>query len=75
MEILYKRSLDRTLLRCLDQTKIKNALQEVHKGICVTHANGHIMTRQKRRFGYFWMTMERDCIEYIRKYHKCYHLL
>ncbi|XP_073261097.1 uncharacterized protein [Populus alba] len=29
------------------------------------------MARQMQRSGYFWMTMEKDCIDYVRKCHKC----
>ena len=70
-EILYKRSFNGTLLRCLDEIEAKVALQEIHEGICATHASGHMMTRQLQRSGYFWMTMEKDCIDYVRKCHKC----
>ena len=49
-EILYRRSFDGTLLRCLDEKEIGQALKEVHKGICATHANGHMMARQMQRF-------------------------
>ncbi|XP_073268737.1 uncharacterized protein [Populus alba] len=34
-------------------------------------ANGHMMARQMQRAGYFWLTMEKDCIEFVRKCHKC----
>ncbi|XP_034903466.1 uncharacterized protein [Populus alba] len=48
-EILYKKSSDGTLLRCLDEVEAKNALQEVHEGICLTHASRHIMARKIQR--------------------------
>jgi hypothetical protein len=70
-EILYKRSFDGTLLRCLNENEIEQALKEIHEGICATHANGHTMAKQIQRSGYFWLTMERDCIDYVRKCHKC----
>ncbi|KAG5233085.1 RNA-directed DNA polymerase (Reverse transcriptase), Ribonuclease [Salix suchowensis] len=70
-EVLYKRSSDGTLLRCLDGVEARNALREVHEGICSTHASGHMMARKIQRFGYFWMTLEKDCIDYVRKCHKC----
>nr|XP_034920866.1 uncharacterized protein LOC118053664 [Populus alba] len=70
-EILYKRSFDGTLLRCLNEIDAKNALREVHEGICSTHANGHMIARKIQRAGYFWMTLEKDCIDYVRKCHKC----
>jgi len=47
-EILY-RSFNGTLLRCLDEIEAKVALQEIHEGICATHANGHMMARQMQR--------------------------
>ncbi|XP_039056854.1 LOW QUALITY PROTEIN: uncharacterized protein LOC120199967, partial [Hibiscus syriacus] len=70
-ETLYKKSLDQVLLRCVDAKEAKLILEEVHEGICGTHANGHVMARQIMRFGYYWSTMETDCINYARKCHKC----
>jgi len=70
-EILYKRSFDGTLLRCLNETDARSTLQEVHEGICSIHASGHMVARKIQRAGYFWMTLEKDCIDYVRKCHKC----
>jgi hypothetical protein len=44
-EILYKRSFNETLLRCLNEKEAKQALQQVHERICATHTNRHIMIR------------------------------
>ncbi|KAA3467489.1 RNA-directed DNA polymerase (Reverse transcriptase), Ribonuclease H [Gossypium australe] len=46
-------------------------LEEVHEGICGTHANGFTMARHIMRFGYDWSTMEGDCINYAKRCHKC----
>ena len=70
-EILYKRSFDGTLLRCLNEADARKALREVHEGICSTHASGHMIARKIQRAGYFWMTLEKDCIDYVKKCHKC----
>ncbi|KAG8499177.1 hypothetical protein CXB51_005550 [Gossypium anomalum] len=70
-EILYKRSKDQVLLRCVDAVESKKILEEVHEGVCGTHANGFTMARQIMRFGYYWSTMEGDCINYAKKCHKC----
>lgn len=53
MKILYKRSFDETLLRYLDEAEAMNTLWEVHKGICSTYANGHMMTRKIQMADYF----------------------
>nr|XP_012466145.1 unnamed protein product [Gossypium raimondii] len=70
-DILYKRGKDQVLLRCVDAVEAKEILEEVHEGICGTHANGFTMARQIMRFGYYWSTMEGDCINYAKKCHKC----
>ncbi|KAG8498038.1 hypothetical protein CXB51_007111 [Gossypium anomalum] len=70
-EILYKRRKDQVLLRCVDAVEAKQILEEVHEGVCGTHANGFTMARQIMRFGYYWSTMEGDCINYAKKCHKC----
>ncbi|KAK5845120.1 hypothetical protein PVK06_001274 [Gossypium arboreum] len=70
-EILYKRRKDQVLLRCVDAIKAKKILEEVHEGVCRTHANGFTMARQIMRFRYYWSTIEGDCISYVKKCHKC----
>ncbi|XP_052487975.1 uncharacterized protein LOC128041716 [Gossypium raimondii] len=44
-EVLYKRRKDQVLLRCVDVVEAKKILEEVHEGICGTHANGFTMAR------------------------------
>ena len=43
----------------------------IHEGVYGTHASGHVMARQIMRVEYYWMTLENDCISYVKKYHKC----
>ena len=70
-EILYKRSQDGTLLRCVETREAQRITRDVHEGICGTHANGHMMARKIMRSGFYWSTMETDCIAYVRKCLKC----
>lgn len=70
-EILYKRRKDQVLLRCVDAVETKKILEEVHEGVCRTNANGFMMARKIMRFGYYWTTMEGDCVNYAKRCHKC----
>ena len=70
-EVFYKKSKDQILLRCVDVSEAKKIVHEIHEGVCGAHASGHVMARQIMRVGYYWMTLENDCINYIRKCHKC----
>ncbi|XP_027177879.1 uncharacterized protein K02A2.6-like [Coffea eugenioides] len=46
-------------------------MKEVHSGICGSHMNGHLLAKKIMRTGYFWLTMEHDCVDFVRKYVKC----
>ena len=58
-EILYKKGKDQILLRCVDAPEAWHIIAEVHKGIYGTHANGHKMSRQIMKAGYYWLTLEK----------------
>lgn len=70
-EVLCKRNHDMVFLRCVNANEANDIMREVHDGICGTHANGHMMSKQIIRAGYYWLTMESDCIKYARGCHKC----
>ena len=69
--LMAKKSKDQILLRCVDADEAKKIVHKIHEGVCGTHASGHVMARQIMRAGYYWMTLESDCITYVRKCHKC----
>ena len=70
-EVLYKKGKDQVLLRCVSSSKANKIIEEIHEGVCGTHTNGHRMARQVMRAGYYWLTLESDCIKYALKCHKC----
>ena len=70
-ECLYKRSFDSILLRCIDSTEAVHLMMEVHEGICGPHMNGHMLAKKIMRLGYYWLTLESDCIQHVRSCHKC----
>ena len=70
-DVLYKKGKDQILLRYVDANEAKKMVLEIHEGVCGTHASGHVMARYIMRVRYYWMTLEGDCINYVRKCHKC----
>jgi hypothetical protein len=52
-EVLYKRTFDGTLLRCLNEKNTEKILHEIYEGICATHTTRHIMMIKIQRDGYF----------------------
>ena len=63
-EMLHKKKKDQVLLRCVDSSIARRIVQEIHEGICGTHANGHRMAKQVMRASYYWLTLESDYIKH-----------
>ncbi|XP_070013103.1 uncharacterized protein [Nicotiana sylvestris] len=69
--ILYKRTPDLGLLRCIDAKQGTTILTEVHPGFFGPHMSGYLLEKKILRVGYHWLTMERDCINFVCKCHQC----
>ncbi|VFQ78624.1 unnamed protein product [Cuscuta campestris] len=50
---LYKRSYNGTLLRCVDETREEQIMEEVHEGVCAAHQGPFSMARRRVLQGYF----------------------
>ncbi|XP_070003133.1 uncharacterized protein [Nicotiana sylvestris] len=68
---LYKRTPDLGFLRCVDAKQAYKLLEKIHAGTCDPHMNGFVLAKKILRAGYLWMTMEIDCIQYVRKCYQC----
>ncbi|VFQ72015.1 unnamed protein product [Cuscuta campestris] len=69
--ILYKRSYNGVLLRCLQAAEAKALMEEIHEGVCAAHQGPYSISRRAIIQGYFWPTMRKDCEEYVRKCPTC----
>ena len=70
-ETLYRRSTDGMLLLCLDRTSADRVMREVHVGVYGPHMGGHMLARKIMRTGYFWLTMETDCYQFVQRCLEC----
>ncbi|XP_070047520.1 uncharacterized protein [Nicotiana tomentosiformis] len=70
-EILYKRTPNLNLLRCLDAKETEMIMNEVHSGVCGPHMNGYVLAKKILWAGYYWLTMERDFFHFVCKCHQC----
>ena len=68
---LYRRTYDGIHLRCLRKEEPERVVKEVHRGICGSHINGRMLAKKILRIGYYWNTMETDCVDYVKSYHVC----
>ena len=70
-DALYRRSPDGLLLLCLDRAFIDRVIREVHVGVCGPHMGGHMLAHKIMRTGYFWLTMETDCCQFVQRCPEC----
>ena len=63
--------LNGTQLRCLKKEEADEVMREIHAGVCGPHMNGIILAKKIVRQGYYWMNMEKDCIQKVRQCHQC----
>jgi hypothetical protein len=65
-QVLYKRTHDTTLLHCVDAEEANQLINEMHAGLMGAHANGLFLAKKIMRAGYYWLTMESDCIKHVQ---------
>ncbi|XP_070022319.1 uncharacterized protein [Nicotiana sylvestris] len=68
---LYRRTPNLGLLRCVDAKEASKLLEYVHARTWGPHMNGFVLAKKILKAGYFWVTMETDCIQYVRKCFQC----
>ncbi|XP_070004671.1 uncharacterized protein [Nicotiana sylvestris] len=59
------------LLRCVDTKEASKLLEDVHVGTCGPHVIGFVLAKKILRAGYFWMTIETNCVQYVCKCYQC----
>ena len=69
-DILYKRGFSRPYLRCLILEKADYVMREVHEGVCGNHSRSRSLVHKLIRAGYYWPTMQKDVIAYVKAYDK-----
>ena len=70
-EILYKREPTRVHLMCVDKDEAHRIMEAVQEGIYGPHMNEIFLAKKIARQGYFWLTMEIDCMKFVKKCHNC----
>ncbi|XP_057451900.1 uncharacterized protein LOC130743686 [Lotus japonicus] len=68
---LFKKNVDGTLLKCLNEDDAFIAVSAAHDGLCGAHQAGAKMKWMLFRQGMYWPTIMKDCIEYARGYQDC----
>jgi len=68
---LFRRGFNTPLLKCITKEKVDYVMQEIHQGVCSYHSSPKTMVARILRAGYYWPTIQEDCIAYTRKCLPC----
>nr|XP_009794728.1 PREDICTED: uncharacterized protein LOC104241488 [Nicotiana sylvestris] len=68
---LYKRTFGGPLAKCLGPHQMRQVLEEVHEGHSGAHTSNRALVRCIIRAGYYWPTMKKEAVDYIRKCKQC----
>ena len=68
---LYKRYFLGPYLLCMHLEASKLIMEELHEGICGSHTGGRSLAHKAITQGYWWLNMQRDAHEYVKKCDQC----
>ncbi|XP_074327827.1 uncharacterized protein LOC141665744 [Apium graveolens] len=69
--ILYHRTFSSPILKCIGPEEAQYCLMEVHEGICGDHISAKALAHKIIRQGYYWPTILRDAIDFVKKCKEC----
>ena len=68
---LYKKSYTGPCLLCVHPDLVPNLLYEIHEGVCGGHTGGRSLAHRAIGQGYWWLYMQKDAAQYVRRCEKC----
>lgn len=70
-DTLYHHGANSLFRHCLTFQEAGKNLNDYHFGACGGHMSGYATAQNILRAGYFWLSMFKDCITTIKKFHNC----
>ena len=68
---LYRRSFSGPYLLCVHPEATELILEELHEGICGSHTGGRSLSHKAMTLGYWWPSMHKEALEYVKKCDQC----
>ena len=68
---LYKHSFSRPYLLYIYPEVLELLLEELHEGICGSHTGGRSLSHRATIQGYWWLNMQKEVQEYVKKCDQC----
>ncbi|XP_075475756.1 uncharacterized protein LOC142511202 [Primulina tabacum] len=72
-DVLYRRSYQGPLLKCLSENEVEYVLREIHEGCCGEHLGGTALSRKAILAGFWWPRISQDAAQLVQKCKGCQH--
>ncbi|XP_073313463.1 uncharacterized protein [Primulina huaijiensis] len=72
-DVLYRRSYQGPLLKCLSENEVEYVLREIHEGCCCEHLGGTALSRKAILAGFWWPQINQDAARLVQKCKGCQH--
>ncbi|XP_075499106.1 uncharacterized protein LOC142537480 [Primulina tabacum] len=69
--VLYRRSFQGPLLKCLSEREVDYVLREIHEGCCSEHLGGISLARKTMLAGFWWPTLSQDSARVVQACEGC----
>ena len=68
---LYKRSFSGPYMLCVHLKATELILEELHEGVYGSHTGGRSLSHRDITLGYWWPSMHKEALEYVKKCNQC----
>ncbi|XP_030970418.1 uncharacterized protein LOC115990768 [Quercus lobata] len=68
---LYRHPFSGPYLLCVHPEATELILEELHEGICGSHTGGRSLSHRALTLGYWWPSMHKEALEYVKKCDQC----
>ena len=66
-----KKGFSMPYLKCVEESKTKYILKEIHEGVYGDHTGSRSVVSKIVRTSYFWPTIQKDTKEFVKRCDKC----
>jgi hypothetical protein len=69
--ILYRQGANLMMMKCISREEGIELLEDIHKGVCISHSSWCSIVGKAFRHGFYWPTTKVDAMEVIKKCRDC----
>jgi hypothetical protein len=69
--VLYRQGANEMMMKCISREEGIELLEDVHKGVCGSHASWCSIVGKAFRHGFYWTTAKDNVMEVVKKSRDC----